>query len=46
MKWKEGRADVCGVKSQRGWQRELVKRRAERQEGEEEGLLGQTLDSD
>lgn len=40
MKWKEGRTAVCGVKSQRGWQREWA-RRDEVDEGEEEVLLGE-----
>jgi high-affinity iron transporter len=42
MKWKEGRTEVCGVRSKRGWQREWAKRQAAREQGEEEGLLGST----
>jgi len=39
MKWKEGRAVVCGTRSKRGWQREWVKRQVEGRGEEEEGLL-------
>jgi hypothetical protein len=28
-KWKEGRTELFGTKSKRGWQRELSKRRSE-----------------
>lgn len=39
MKYKEGRAEICGRRSARGWELERAHRRERREEGEEEGLL-------
>ncbi|GMK55411.1 hypothetical protein CspeluHIS016_0204670 [Cutaneotrichosporon spelunceum] len=39
LKYNEGRAEICGRRSERGWELEKARRRAEREEGEEEGLL-------
>lgn len=39
MKYNEGRAEVCGRRSERGWAIEKARRRVRREEGEEEGLL-------
>lgn len=39
MKYKEGRAEICGRRSKRGWEIEKARRRARGEEGEEEGLL-------
>ncbi|KAL1411259.1 hypothetical protein Q8F55_002210 [Vanrija albida] len=39
LKWKEGRTDLFGHKSKRGWELHKRRRVAARQEGEEEGLL-------
>ncbi|BEJ16074.1 hypothetical protein CspHIS471_0506790 [Cutaneotrichosporon sp. HIS471] len=39
MKYNEGRAEICGRRSERGWELEHARRRVEREEGEEEGLL-------
>lgn len=39
MKYNEGRAEICGRRSKRGWELERARRRADREEGEEEGLL-------
>lgn len=39
MKYKEGRTELCGRRSERGWELERARRRALREDGEEEGLL-------
>jgi len=39
MKYNEGRTELCGRLSKRGWEIEKARRRARREEGEEEGLL-------
>jgi hypothetical protein len=40
MKFNEGRTELCGRRSKRGWEIEKARRRAAGEEGEEEGLLG------
>jgi high-affinity iron transporter len=42
LKYKEGRTTVCGRRSKRGWEREVLRRRKAGEEGEEEGLLTAT----